>query len=388
MTSGELSEHVDADRHRSKGSAKWVKYPEGILPAWVAEHDFRPPESVVRAFTEVAEEAAFGYHFRADALGAAYAPWAKDRHRWDVDPELVNHHVDVLQGVTAAVMALSEPGDGLILPTPLYFPFWDLPPTTGRTKIEWRMKRDEHGWHFDINELERLLRSEPRARVLLFCHPHNPTGRVADSDTLAALLDLAAAYDIQIVSDEIHGDLVYPPADFRPLLSLPASADRVVTVTSAAKTFSLSGIRCAISLYGSEALMRRVRDAHPPLLLGRPARGGIETTIEAWRSGGPWVDELVRVLERNRDHLVDRLTTEAPCVRIHPPESTFLAWIDVGECGLGPHPADTLREQAAVAVSEGHDFGPGGEGHIRINFGTSQEILDELLDRMIPHLKG
>jgi cystathionine beta-lyase len=363
-----------------------VKYPERILPAWVAEHDFRPPDPVIRAYTDVAEAAAFGYHYRADALGAAYAPWAKERHDWDVDPELVNPHVDVLQGVTAAIMALSNPGDGLILPSPLYFPFWDLPPTTGRTKVEWRLHRDEHGWVFDLDALETLLRSRRDARVMLLCNPHNPTGRVMSSDTVAALIELAHEFDFYIVSDEIHGDLVYSGSEFRPALSLPGSTERVVAVTSAAKTFSLSGIRCAISVYGDEELMTRVREAHPPLLMGRPARGGIETTVAAWECGGPWVDQLLAYLEDNRDHLVERLRAEAPAVRIDPPESTFLAWIDVSECGLGPDPAATLEEKARVGVSEGHEFGPGGEGYIRINFGTSRAILDELLDRMIPHL--
>lgn len=383
-----MSEHVDADQRRAAGSAKWVKYPEAILPAWVAEHDFRPPDPVIRAYVEVAEEAAFGYHYRARDLGAAYAPWAKDRHDWDIAPELVTHHVDVLQGVTAAITALSEPGEGLILQAPVYFPFWGLPPGTGRTQLEWRMRRNESGWFFDVNDLEALLRSEPTAKVMLLCHPHNPTGRVLGSDTLAAIVDLAHEHDIFIVSDEIHGDLVYPGREFRPLLSIPGSAERVVTVTSAAKTFSLSGIRCAISAYGDEDLMSRVRQAHPWLLLGHPSRGGIEATIAAWAHGGPWVDQLVAVLEGNRDHLVERIRSEASAVRIDPPESTFLAWLDVSECGLGADPAAALEEVAAVAVSEGNEFGAGGEGHIRINFGTSREILDQLLDRMLPHLGG
>lgn len=384
----DLSEHVDAQRLRSAGAAKWVRYPEEILPAWVAEHDFRPPEPVIEAYRDLAEAAAFGYHFRSEALGPAYEGWAMERHGWKIDPGLLNHHVDVLQGVTAAIMALSEPGDGLVIPSPVYFPFWDLPPTTGRTKLEWRMRRDEHGWHLDLEDLEALLRAEPSARVLLLCNPHNPTGRVLGADTLTALIELAHEHEIFIVSDEIHGDLVYPGAEYRPLLSFPGAESRVVVITSAAKTFSLSGIRCAISVYADHDLMMKVRHAHPPLLLGRPARGGIETTVAAWRCGGPWVDQLLALLERNRDHLVGRLASEAPAVRTHPPESTFLAWLDVSACGLGPSPAALLEHTAAVAVSEGHDFGPGGEGHIRINFGTSRAILDELLDRMLPHLRA
>lgn len=379
---------VDPSERRAAGSAKWVKHPDTVLPAWVAEHDFRPPAEVVEAFIDVGERAAFGYHYRARDLGDAYVDWARERHDWEVDPRLVRGHVDVLQGVTGALLALTEAGDGLIMPTPVYHPFWDIAPAAGRVQLEWPMGHDESGWYFDVNRLETLVRVEPRAKVLLLCHPHNPTGRVVPADTLAALVDLAATYDFHIVSDEIHGDLVHPGAEFRPILSLPGAADRAVTVTSAAKTFSLSGIRCAISVHGSAELMERIRAAHCWTLLGHPSRGGIEATISAWTHGSSWVDSLAAVLTDNRDHLVARVEAEAPAAIVHPPEATFLSWIDVSACGLGPDPAAELERRAGVAVSEGRIFGPGGEGHIRVNFGTSRRLLDELLDRMLPHLGG
>lgn len=365
---------------------KWARDPVDVLPAWVAEHDFRPPEAVFAAVHRVADEGAFGYTRRAAALGPAYASWARRRHAWEVDPELVTWHVDVLQGVVAAVTALSEPGEGLVITPPIYFPFLDIAPTTGRRQLEWRLRRDDTGWHLDPDDLDAVLRREPDARVLLLSHPHNPTGRVLDPAALARIVEICARHDVHIVSDEIHGDLVRPDVEFRPLLTVPGSAERTVVVTSAAKTFSLSGLRCAVSVFADPDLRSRVLHAHPPLLLGHPGRVGIEATIAAWEHGADWTDGLVELIGRRFDRLAERLAAEAPAVRWHRPEATFLAWLDVSACGLGPRPGATLLERARVAVSEGVDFGEGGEGHIRVNVGTAEAVFEEICDRLLPHL--
>ena len=233
------------------------------------------------------------------------------------------------------------------------------------------------------------MRREPDARVLLWCHPHNPTGWVADAEVLARIVELAHAYDFYIVSDEIHADVVYgdSAAQFTPMLAVPGAAQRVVTVTSPAKTFALSGLRCAVTAYGDRDLRRRVRDAHPPLLLGHAARTGIDATIAAWRHGDAWADAVVAQLRALRDHLEARLAAEAPEVVFHRPDATFLAWLDVSRCGLGNAPAARLVDTAGVALSEGTDFGTNGDGHVRLNFGTPTAVLDEILDRLVPHLQ-
>lgn len=361
-----------------------------VLPAWIAEHDFRPPAVVLDAMRTTIDRADLGYTYRHTDVAGAFADWAKLRYGWCLDPELAVTCVDALQGVTAAVTALTEPGEGVILTPPIYHIFGEICPTSKRRQAEWLMRRNEHGWQFDPEDLEELLRNDPQARVLLLSHPHNPTGRVADRETLSRIVELAHVHDIYIVSDEIHGDLVYPPASFVPLLSIPGAAERVVTVTSPAKTFAISGLRCALMVYGDRALRDRIRQAHPPLLLGHASRTGIDATIAAWTepSARAWVDRLTLHLQGLRDHLVQRLASEAPAVGIHSPESTFLAWLDLRATGLGDRPAARLLQVAGVAGSEGCEFGTNGSGHLRLNFGTSQELLDEIIDRLVPHLQG
>ena len=384
-----FDQSLDVAGKRGNRNAKWRKHSSDTLPAWVAEHDYRPPPVVVDAMQRTLDRGDFGYHDLDADVGAAFASWASDRYGWSPDPDFVHPCVDVLQGVTAAVAALAEPGAGVILTPPIYHIFLQICPTSHRRQLEWLMRHDrERGWYLDPDDLEALVRREPDARVLLWCHPHNPTGRVADEAVLARIVELAHAHDFYVVSDEIHADLVYrdSAAPFTPMLAVPGAAERVVTVTSPAKTFAMSGLRCAVMAYGDRDLRRKVRQAHPPLLLGHPARTGIDATIAAWTHGAAWADGLVAHLCDLRDHLAARLAAEAPAVRFHRPESTFLAWLDVSACGLGDAPAGRLVEHAGVALSEGAEFGTNGDGHVRLNFGTSRAVLDEILDRLLPCL--
>ena len=386
---GAFDPSVDAGRKRGNRNAKWSKYGADTLPAWVAEHDFRPPPAVLDAMGTTIDRGDFGYHDLEADVGAAFARWAAERYSWSPDPKFVHTCVDVLQGVTAAITALAGPGEGVILTPPIYHIFLQICPTSHRRELEWPMRYDRNlGWTLDPDDLEALVRREPDARVLLWCHPHNPTGRVADEAVLARIVELAHAYDFYVVSDEIHADLVYrdSAAPFTPMLSVPGAAERVVTVTSPAKTFAMSGLRCAVMAYADRDLRRCVRQAHPPLLLGHAARTGIDATSAAWTHGAAWADGLLAHLWEVRDHLAARLVAEAPAVRFHRPESTFLAWLDVSACGLGDAPADRLLEHAGVALSEGSEFGTNGDGHVRLNFGTSRAVLDQILDRLLPHL--
>ena len=388
---GDFDARFDAGLKRGNRNAKWSKYGSDALPAWVAEHDFRPPPAVLDAMRATIDRGDFGYHDLEEDVGAAFAEWAGERYGWSPDPGLVHTCVDVLQGVTAAVTALAAPGEGVILTPPIYHIFLQICPTARRPQLEWPMRYNpDRGWHLDPDDLEALVKREPGARVLLWCHPHNPTGWVASTAVLERIVELAHAYDFYVVSDEIHADLVYRDSSspFVPLLSIPGAAERVVTVTSPAKTFAMSGLRCAVMAYGDRDLRRRVRQAHPPLLLGHAARTGIDATIAAWAHGAAWTDGLVAYLEERRDQLAGRLTAGAPAARFHRPDSTFLAWLDVSACGLGEAPAAGLLERGAVAVSEGSEFGTNGHGHVRLNFGTSEAVLDEILDRLTPCLNA
>lgn len=385
-----FDDRVDVRLKRGNDNSKWRRYGEGVTPAWVAEHDFRPPAAVVSAMQATLDRGDFGYHDLDAEVAEAFVLWARQRYGWRPRRELVHTSVDALAAVTAAVTALSEPGEGVVLTPPIYHVFLKICPSARRLQVDWPMRRDPlRGWHLDPEDLAALLRTRDDCRVLLWCNPHNPTGWVPPRPVLERLVQLAHEHDFHIVSDEIHGDLVFAdaPAAFTPMLAVDGASERVVTVTSPAKTFALSGLRCAVTAYGDESLLTRVRRAHPPLLLGHAARTGIDAATAAWRYGHAWADGLVEHLAEMRGHLAARLSAEVPEVRMHPPESTFLAWLDLTACELGPEPAAALLRRAGLAVSEGADFGPGGEGHVRVNFGTSKPILDDIIDRLVSGIR-
>ncbi len=207
------------------------------------------------------------------------------------------------------------------------------------------------------------------------------------AEQLARIVELALEHDVLILSDEIHYDLVHPGAVHVPTLTVPGAESCTITITSGIKTFAIGGLRCAVTVCGDEALFDRL--AHVPQnLLTVPNRLGCEAAIAAWDTGDEWVDNLKGVLDANRHRLIDRLGAELPDVGVHLPESTFLAWLDLSAWSPGDRPSTWLREHTGVACESGPKFGAGGEGHVRFNFGTSPEVLDEMLDRLVAGLGG
>ena len=382
-----LVDHVDEAARRAGSNLKWGLDGPGVLPAWIAEHDLGPPPVVRDALRRIADLPDVGYSRRANELGAAFADWAELRHGWRPDPELVVPTADVLQGIWAVVAAFSEPGEGVITTPPVYPYFHDVAPSLGRRSLECPLRHDADGWRLDLDDLAALLEREPAARVLLLCSPHNPTGHLYSRDELQVIVELTRRHDVILVSDEIHFDLVYPGARHYPTLALPDAAERTVALYSAGKAFAVSGLRAAVAVFGNEDLRARFEPAMPAHLLGGVGRAGAEAAIAAWEHGAGWLDELVGLFDRQRRMVVDVLAAELPAVGCHLPASTFLAWLDLSAFDLGPDPAAALVGTARVRTSEGHEFGTGGEGYVRLNFGTSTALLTEMLDRLVRSLR-
>lgn len=382
-----VADHVDEAAKRAGGNLKWGLDPPDVLPAWIAEHDLGPPPVVRDALRRLADLPDVGYSRRAVDLGAAFADWCEARHDWRPDPELVVPTADVLQGIWAVVAAFSRPGEGVITTPPVYPYFHDVAPSLGRRSLECPLRHDTDGWRLDLDDLAGLLDREPAARILLLCSPHNPTGHLYSADDLQAMVELAHRHDLILISDEIHFDLVYPGGRHQPTLALPGAAEVTVALYSAGKAFAVSGLRAAIAVFGSSELRAGFDSAMPAHLLGGVGRAGAEAAMVAWQQGAEWLDELVALFDRHRQLVVDVLATELPAAGCHLPASTFLAWLDLSAFDLGSDPAARLTETARVSTSEGHEFGTGGEGCVRLNFGTSTALLTEILDRLVGTLR-
>jgi cysteine-S-conjugate beta-lyase len=348
---------------RERTSAKWRAYPAGVLPLTVAEMDVELAPPIRDALRAAVDASDLGYSYAAPGLGRAYAGFAADRWGWTVDPAQVTAVTDVGVGVVELLRVF---GGTVAFSPPVYPPFFDWTPESGTRALEVPLTSS---FRLDLEALERAFQTRPSVYVL--CNPHNPVGRVHTRDELAALVALATRHDVTIISDEIHAPLVLAGATYTPLLSVPGAAAVAVSVVSASKAFNLAGLKCAAVVTASDGMADAVR-RFPPDAVWRTGHLGVIATVAAFRDGGPWLDALLAELSIRRAQLGSLLTARLPGVRWTPPEATYLAWLD---CRGAATRAAFL--EAGVAVEPGERFGAGWDGWVRLNFGTSFEVIDQ-----------
>ncbi|MFI0811907.1 MalY/PatB family protein [Streptomyces echinatus] len=376
-----MFEDVELSSLTRRPGVKWNRAAPGVLAAWIAEMDFPPAPAVREALLRCAQEdlgyPAWDGRPEEIPLRTAFAERMRECHGWVLDPNHVREFTDINQGLQAVLAVATRPGDGVAVHTPAYPPF--LATVTG---MERRLRpvpyvRRDGAWVFDAGRLEGEL-ADGGCRVLLLVNPHNPTGRVLRRDELETLAELACRHDLLVISDEIHADLVHRSHRHVPFASLsPEVAARTVTLTSATKAFNVPGVRCAVAHVGAAEV--RAALASPTHLYGEPNTFGVAATLAAWREGDSWLAQLRRVLERN----AELVRAELPDgVGYTVPEGSFLAWLDCRSLDLPTDPATFFLEKARVLLNDGRSFGPGGEGFVRLNFGTSPALLREILGRM------
>ncbi len=379
---------VTVEAMRQSARIKWQRDGPEVLPAWVADMDFPVAPPIAEALAELVARSDFGYHRLPydPRLRAAFCDRMAARYGWQIEPWQVFALVNVVQGLDAAVALYTRPGDGVVIQTPNYPPFQAAVDRQGRRRLDNPLVRGAERFEIDFDQLRGSLRSG--ARLLLLCTPHNPTGRVFERRELDQLAALALEHDTIVVADEIHADLVYPGHTHVPFATLsPELAKRTVTLTSATKAWNLAGLPIALAIFGDRALKQPWKQLAPHLL-GHSGILDTEATCAAWRHGGIWLEERLGYLDGNRRLLTERLAAELPAVVHSPSEGTYLAWLDCRALALGFPPHQFFLERARVALSPGPDFGPPGEGFVRLNFATSRRILEEILDRMVAAVRA
>jgi cystathionine beta-lyase len=366
---------------RARRTNKWHKFPDDVLPAWVADMDFGVAPSVTAAMKRLTDNQEYGYAAREGVLAAAFARRMQRRFGWTVDPANVVALGDLVQATFSSVMAFSEPGDGILLQLPSYPPFMAAINDTGRRLLANPMRDNGTRWVLDLAAYETA--PDPRARVLTFCHPQNPTGRAYSRAELEAVAAFAIRHDLVVVSDEIHADIVYPGNTHIPLASLsPEIAARTITITSATKSFNIPALRCAVMYFGTPDLKARFFARIPARLLGSPGVTGVDATVAAWDDGQPWFDEIMAQLQANRDWLAQTIGSELPGVTMRLPEATYLAWLDCTALKLPCSAGQFFLDKARVGLNFGETFGPQYGGFARLNFATPTPVLREIVARM------
>jgi cystathionine beta-lyase len=379
--------HVER-RHPLPGhwpSQKWHRYPGDVLPLWVADMDFLSPPAVIEALHARVEHGVFGYGLIPDSLRDTLCTWSEAHYGWAIEAGWQLWLPGVVPALHLASLALTEPGEGILTVTPIYPPFLKVAERTGRLAQQAPLRAPAtpgDPWRLDIEALEAAITTQ--TRLLLWCHPHNPTGRIWSREELAGLASLVERHDLLLVSDELHCDLLLEEGELhRPLAALfPELASRTLILWAPSKTFNLAGLTTACAVIPDAGLRRRFDSA----IKGLQPDGnvlGLVAAEAAYERGEPWRQALLEVLRRHRHALVERVANW-PGVTMSPPQSTFLAWLDLRGAqaleGLAGSPQQIVLERAGVALSDGADFG--WPGFVRLNFGTTATQLESALERL------
>jgi cystathionine beta-lyase len=356
---------------QERRSEKWDGHAPGVLAATIAEMDFPLAAPVAEVLHAAVDRHDLGYAPAAPvALFEAFAGFADRRLGWAVDPARVALIPDVMIGVLEVGRLV---GDSIAFATPSYPPFLDEPPYAGLAIREIGLHEDGA---LDLAALDEALAAGVRALVL--SNPHNPTGRVLPPQELGAIAEVCAAREAWVIADEIHAPLTLAGARYTPWLSVSdAAREWGVSLASASKAFNLAGLKAALLVTASDhaaAAMRRL-----PPMSDHAGLLGVLASEAAFRDGDEWLDAVLAQLAANRTLLGERLPPE---IRWTPPEATYLAWLDCGGLGLGDDPAAAFLQRGRVALSPGLSYGAAGAGFVRLNFGTSPELVAEAVARM------
>ncbi|GAB2711071.1 MalY/PatB family protein [Halomonas garicola] len=376
-------------RHPDGGwsSKKWHRYGDDVLPLWVADMDFRSPPAVIDALEQRVAHGVYGYAHVPDGLQAALCDWSRRHYGWAIEPEWQQWLPGVVPALHLASLALTHPGDGVLTVTPIYPPFLSVAEHTGRLAQQAALAEPQApggDWRLDLEALEAAI--TPETRLLLWCQPHNPTGRVWRDDELSGLAELVVRHNLYVVSDELHCDLLLDEgARHRPLAAAyPHLAARTVTLWAPSKTFNLAGLSTACAVIPDPALRQRFSAAAAGLVPECNVLG-LSAAEAAYARGEPWRQALLDTLRGHRARIAEYVA-RWPGVSMSAPESTYLAWLDMRDAGLGETPQKALLERAGVALSDGADFG--NPGFVRLNFGTTAAELEAALERMDTLLKA
>lgn len=354
--------------------------PDGGLAMWVADMDFRPPASVQRALEGMTAHGIYGYYGNDAPYRDAIRWWMKERHGWDVAREEIFSTHGLVNGTAICIDAYTQPGDGVVLMTPVYHAFARVIRASNRELVECPLAQQDGRYVLDIAAWDAQMTG--REKMLILCSPHNPGGRVWTREELTQIADFARRHDLILVSDEIHHDLVYPGHQHTPMALIDGIADRLVMMTATTKTFNIAGAHLGNVIIPDETL-RKAFGARMAALGLSPNSFGLYMAEAAYSpEGAQWVDAVVDYLDGNR-RLFDDAVNAIPGLRSMPLEATYLSWVDCSGTGMdSAEIARRVEQGARIAANHGQSFGKGGEGFMRFNIATPRARVQEAVQRL------
>ena len=374
---------------RATNSHKWDSAPEGVLPMWVADMDFRTAPAIIDALQKRVAHGIFGYTRVPDAYYDAVTSWFSRRHGWDIDREWIIYTSGVVPAVSAVIKALTVPGDKVIVQTPVYNCFFSSIRNNGCEIVSNPLRRTADTYKMDFDALERCA-ADPRAKVMLLCNPHNPAGRVWTPDELTRLGNICLRNGVTVVADEIHCELVYQGFKYTPFASLSdAFLHRSVTCVSPSKAFNIAGLQIANIVAFDNDLRSRIDKAININEVCDVNPFGVAATIAAYNEGEEWLNQLVDYLHGNYEAMAEFCRRELPEFPITRLEGTYLVWMDCSSLGM---PSDALEhallDDARLWLNAGTMYGAEGEGYMRWNIACPRSVMLDGLNRFLNFVRS
>lgn len=374
---------------RATNSYKWDSAPEGVLPMWVADMDFRTAPAIIDALQKRVAHGIFGYTRVPDAYYDAVTSWFSRRHGWDIDREWIIYTSGVVPAVSAVIKALTVPGDKVIVQTPVYNCFFSSIRNNGCEIVSNPLRRTADTYEMDFDALERCA-ADPRAKVMLLCNPHNPAGRVWTPDELTRLGNICLRNGVTVVSDEIHCELVYQGFKYTPFASLSdAFLHRSVTCVSPSKAFNIAGLQIANIVTFDADLRRRIDKTININEVCDVNPFGVAATIAAYNEGEEWLNQLVDYLHGNYEAMAEfcrRELAEFPITRL---EGTYLVWMDCSSLGMSSDALEhALLDDARLWLNAGTMYGAEGEGYMRWNIACPRSVMLDGLNRFLNFVRS
>lgn len=359
---------------------------EGLHAMWVADMDFRVPQCVVDALEEYVQFGVYGYYKVPEEYYQAFINWEKTYHGYEAKKEWIRFSPGVVAGFHWLVQMFTEPGDAVIVNTPVYYPFLHAVENNGRTLVCSELVNNGGCYTIDFEDFEKKI-VENKVKLFILCSPHNPAGRVWKKEELETLFAICRKHGVYVISDEIHQDLVFGDHAHIPSLSVGDYQDMIVTLTAPSKTFNLAGGQNSIVIIPDEKL-RNMWDTYTAgnRVLGGTSFGYVAAQA-AYENGREWLEGVKEKIKENYEYLCRELARELPKAVVTPLEGTYLCWVDLGAYVKAEEMKEVIQKKCRLAVDYGDWFG--GEQFatfIRLNLATSLENVKIAVDALVNQL--
>ncbi|CEG28394.1 MalY/PatB family protein [Bacillus sp. B-jedd] len=368
-------------------SVKWelteeIYGTDDVLPMWVADMDFRPPEELLDAIKSRVEHGIFGYTFVPPSVHEAISSWLLGRHGWEIRDSWILFANGVVPSISIAIAAFTNPGDRILIQPPVYTPFFELVELNGRMVENSPLTLAGGRYKIDFASFEESLRKG--CKLFLLCNPHNPGGMVWTEEELGRMAELCIKYDCLVLADEIHSDIVLNGRRHIPIASLGKEiADRTITCIAPSKTFNLGGVQASAAIISNAELREKFSAVQKRHGFFAPNVFATTATEAAYRHGGIWLDSLIAYIEENVKISKEFISENIPSIKLIEPEGTYLLWLDCRRLGLSDKAIQQLLiDKGKLALEPGEKYGPGGEGFVRMNIACPKEVLLDGLSRL------